>query len=115
MLHMSIGCSDPLLSLPSLPCSEPSLFYCMRCSLSWHDFAYRILSDSEIEIVEEFRGETTWDDWYSSDGGPGDEIERRAVLLSPIPSRLQELYDRLNADEKLSKSEEAEVASFTGN
>ena len=82
---------------------------------AWHDFAYRIRSDSEIEIIEEFRGETAWDDWYSADGGTGDVIERRAVQLSAIPSRLQELYDRLNAGEKLSKSEEAEVASFTGN
>ncbi|HUY87795.1 MAG TPA: hypothetical protein VMV10_03580 [Pirellulales bacterium] len=115
MLHLSIDCSDPLLSLSFLPCSELSLFYCMRCSLCWHDFAYRILSDSEIEIIEEFRGQTAWDDWYSDDGGAGDEIGRRAVQLSPIPPRLQELYDRLNANEDLSDDEEAEVASFTGN
>ncbi len=96
MLHLSIDCSDPSLSLSFMPCGELPLFYCMRCSLSWHDFSYRILADSEIEIIEEFRGETTWDEWYS-DGGAGDVIERRAVQLAPIPARLRELYDRLNA------------------
>jgi len=85
----------------------------MRCSLCWHDFAYRILSDSEIEIVEEFRGETNWENWY--DLGRQDVFNRRSVELSPIPARLQELYNRLNFDEELSRAEETEVATYTGN
>lgn len=113
MLHLTLDCTDPALSLDFLPCERLFLFYCMRCSLSWHDFSYRVLSDNEIDIVEEFRGETTWGDWYP-DGGV-DVLEPRPLQLSPIPARLQELYDRLNANEELTEAEEQEVATFTEN
>lgn len=113
MLHLSIDCADPLLSLSFLPCSRLPLFYCMRCSLCWHDYAYRILSDAEIELVEEFRGETNWENWYRF--GRQDVFTRRSVELTPIPVRLQELYDRLNIDEELSDTEQTEIATYTGN
>lgn len=113
MLHLTLDCADPLLNLADLPCRNLRLFYCMRCALCWYDVSYRIVSDDQVEIIEGFKGQTTWDDWYA-DGG-ADVFERRPLRLRPIPSRLQELYDRLNDDEDLSDAEAAEVASFTGN
>lgn len=113
MLHLSIDCGDPLLSLSFLPCDRLPLFYCMRCSLCWYDFAYRVLSDNEIEFIEGFHGETNWEDWYPL--GHRDVFRRRSLELSPVPTRLQELYDRLNLDEELSREEETEVANYTGN
>lgn len=112
MLHLTLDCSDQVLNLDGMPCRTLKLFYCMRCALSWYDFCYRIVSENQIEIIEEFRGETAWEEWYSEGGV--DVLERRSLQLSPIPPRLQDLYDRLNANEDLTESEEAEVASFTG-
>jgi hypothetical protein len=87
----------------------------MRCALSWRDFSYKVLDDDSISVVEAYRGCTTWDEWV--EGGAGrDEFDERPITLTPIPHRLQELWNRLNElqhGEELSETEFADVKSFT--
>jgi len=116
MLYLTIDMRDRLLVFPS---GRPELrtiqlFYCMRCALAWHDFAYQLISDGTVEIVEAHRGPRTWDDWGEAVGC--DVFPVRPVSLTPIPARLQELWDRLNGlelGETLSIGEAEEVIALT--
>jgi hypothetical protein len=112
LLYATLDTADPCLSLSDCGVACLHLLDCLRCSLSWYDFSYRIISDREVELVEVHRGERIWDEWRDSVGV--DEFQRRPFSLTPIPQRLQILWDVLNAGHKLSSSEESEVASLIG-
>lgn len=109
MLHMSLDTLDPRidLDLGSIP-----LLYCGRCALSWYSFVYNIVDDDHIEIIRATRGEVLRTEWNEDVGF--DVFPRRPFQLRPIPGRLQELYDQLNAGKELTPDEEAEVAAITG-
>ncbi len=54
MLHCSLDLRDPVLGVPDNKINTLPLMYCMRCPLSWHEFSYRVLSNSAIRICEAF-------------------------------------------------------------
>ena len=117
MLYLRLNLQDPLLSfrraLPNLRWLD--LFYCMRCALAWRDFSYRVLNEQSIAVVEVHRGCVSWDEWLEACGGR-DEFNERLIALTPIPHRLQELWDRLNElrhGEELNVTEFADVKSLT--
>jgi hypothetical protein len=116
MLHLSFDLRDPLLAFynkrPDI--TQLRLFYCMRCALSYRVFSYRLVTQNVVEIVNANRGPTALDDWNEMLGV--DAFPVRPITLSPIPGRLQVLWDRLNSLEngdELSSAETADVVSLT--
>ena len=112
MLHLTLDTTDPSLDLQHLGINKLPLLFCNRCSLAWHDLTYVVASNGDIDLVEFFTGETMWEEWYEDVGV--DVFPRRPFTLTSIPDRLQELYDRLNDDEELTRSEEEKIAALTG-
>ncbi len=117
MLHLTLDLRDLRLRFRDVNRTSPrlQLFYCMRCALSWYDFSYQVIDQDSIRIIEAYRGPLQTDDWI--EGGAGvDEFRSRPIALSPIPARLQQLWDRLNSlrrDEELTREEFADLKALT--
>jgi hypothetical protein len=112
ILHLELNTDDPALNLHWMKVSRLPLLYCMRCALSWHDFAYRLVSQHELDVVEAHRGERLWNEWYDEVGV--DEFPHRPFGLRQLPSALQELWDKLNANLELAPEENEVVGRLTG-
>lgn len=110
--HLTIDCTDSRLQsqFGNLGCSQLPLLYCMRCELCFYDFSYRLIDDSEVEIVENHEGGPC-PDWVPLMGC--DEFPYRHAMLTPVPKRLDELWQRLHLGLRLSSSERREVGVLT--
>ena len=111
MLYLSLDTTDARLGLQGIGVDVLRLFACLRCALTWHGFAYTILDENSVKLVEYHVGQTTWDDWYEDVGV--DMISHRPIVLESIPARVIELYERLNDEQTLTESEEMEIAQVT--
>jgi hypothetical protein len=107
-----LDCADTRLKLLNKPFMLLPLLYCMRCALCWHDFQYEVIDDQTIRVIESFLGELMTEDWRENVNL--DSFPVRVISLEPIPARVEELYDRLNANLKITDSEEVEICSVTG-
>lgn len=110
--HARIDCSDLRLNLTPVGVPTLPLLYCMRCELAFRDFVYRVASANSISLEQVNRGATI-DDWYVELGV--DSFPEVPLELVAVPGRVEQLFDRLNADEKLSARDEQEICNFTGN
>ena len=112
ILHFSIDCADPRLGLQDLGIAVLPLLYCMRCELCWYDFVYQIEAEDSIRILKFHQGSITGE-WAAEMGI--NEFPLRNAELVQVPRKVEEYFDRLNADEDLTDEEEAEIAEFTKN
>jgi hypothetical protein len=117
MLHLTLDLRDPRLQFERtrIKLERLRLYYCMRCALSWQDFSYQIVDDESIRICEANHGPVTWMDWQKSGGGV-DEFPPRPFTLTPIPARLQDLWNRISnlpRQGTLSPEEFADLKSLT--
>ena len=110
--HMTIDCTDSRLQsqLENLACSQLPLLYCMRCELCFSDFSYRLIDDAEVEIVVSRDGGNC-PDWGRLMGC--DEFPFRHAMLTAVPKRLDELWQRLHLGRLLNASEMREVGVLT--
>jgi hypothetical protein len=111
MLHLTLDLNDPLVCsfapFPSIP-----LLYCMRCVLCQDAFTYRLFDDCAIDITHANLGERRWEDWRQCVGG--DAFEERSVILHRLPARLEELYDKYNADRRrFSEADDEELLQIS--
>ncbi len=113
ILHATINTTDERLNIKEQNFSNMHLLYCMRCSLSWYDFQYQILSNDKINILEVYHGETVHDDWNDAVGI--DSFPKKSFGLIPVPGHVEKLYDKLNSNIEISEDEEIEICKFTGN
>jgi hypothetical protein len=111
MLHLTLDMADQRVHIDSVNLAHLRLFYCSRCSLSWHPFCYTLVDDSSIIVQTVYRGETKWDDWY--DDGGTDQFPERRFDLVPVPSGLQTLCNKLNRGCALSIDETRAFATYT--
>jgi hypothetical protein len=108
--YLSLLTSDIRLGLQDSGLSEIPLFYCMRCSLCWSDFSYKIEMPNRVRILSAYEGELM-PEWYEE---YGDEFPRRAIALQQVPERAQALWTALNRREELNDEETEYIASLTG-
>src|SRR5690606_22779381 len=92
--------------------SRLPLLYCMRCALAWEPFAYRLVDDDTIDILEARRGERCWEDWDCEVGYVS--LPERQFDLLHVPEPVQELYDVLNGGGEITAQDEAVICTFTG-
>jgi hypothetical protein len=95
-LFASLDLTDQRLRLGAA-CAEFPLLYCMRCCLCWYDFAYRRVSDGEIEILKAHRGPDRMEDWPQY---MPDVLPTVPVTLGPVSPRLQEMMDEFNTSSR---------------
>ena len=117
MLHMQIDRKDPRFSQWDFPFRFISLFYCMRCPLSWYPFQYRIKDNGEFDIQAsnnepDLEVEKEWEEEMKLEE---DAFPMRSIDFTEIPTSIQELFKRLNSSEEISKDEEYKIAEFTDN
>lgn len=118
-----VNCKLPLMQFAALDLLDPRikldvvkgveivpLLYCMRCSLCWYDFVYRMLDESEVEIIR-IHQEGTWASW--GDEGLPDPLPTRPFDLEAMPEPLELMYDKLNNGEELSVDELAYIQKVT--
>jgi hypothetical protein len=99
ILHLLLNGQDVLLR--PLPLQSIPVWYCLRCALSWEDFAYVIDQSGSIEIVKANRGPRVWRDWYPE---MADHLAEVRIELLPAPLRLQELEDELEKNGDLDET-----------
>ncbi len=113
ILHLTLDPNDIRLNLKNNKFDQLPLLYCMRCSLSWYDFIYKIKSEKEISIIEAYNGEILKEDWDEAVGG--DKFKKRKISLKPVPIEVQSIYDKLNRNHDITENDEVEICKFTGN
>ncbi|MCP3933362.1 MAG: hypothetical protein GY705_30200 [Bacteroidetes bacterium] len=111
ILHLTLDTSDTRLNISNKIFSKMPLVYCMRCSLSWYDFQYQILSNEKVRLIQYYEGETVQDDWDEEIGV--ESFPKIKFGLKPVPKDVESLYDKLNSGAELTEDEESEIAKFT--
>jgi len=110
---LTLDTSDPRLRLDRFPSSSLPLLYCPECTGIGQDMTYRV-QDQSVEVLlperEPHREHEEQDEDEDECPAPvPNAVTRQPIALLPMPARLQQIFDRENAQGEVAESEEAEA------
>lgn len=114
VLFLTLDITDPVLDFPDVGLSRLPLLECPRCRILGAPFVYRVLSDTEVEIIEfrEGKEDGLARDWLSEHGD--EAIELAGCTLFPFPREVQDIIDRHDDGHELSAEEVELFARYAG-